>query len=329
MKIKNSMKMIALSVVASTLFVGCGSSDDSTSTPMAPTVLTGTFVDTPAQGLGYETATQSGFTDASGHFKYIAGEEVEFKLGNLFLGKGTASGLVTPYTISDNNNTATNIALLLQNFDNNRTDGILNISALKDFNLSDFNISSSAGTIEGQLTTLLATGSFQTIRGGTDFGLLDGATVKAAMDSYLDANAIKYDKKFTQAYLDKNYFYTVDSKGPRIEYFNNGQLYFAGDSYNDDNGVLVVGAGYDGVFNIDGSGVATYTLEDGNIITNFEGDGKLLKISSKIVEITETSITVLGTVTESNIADYPVGMTKTEIWYTDKETAVNANLITN
>ena len=86
-------------VVISTLgFVGCGGGGGS-STPTDDTQI-GTFVDAPVKGLKYVTTTQNGFTNDKGEFKYKAGEKVEFKLGNLSLGKVEAGGLITPYTIA-------------------------------------------------------------------------------------------------------------------------------------------------------------------------------------------------------------------------------------
>ena len=312
MKIKNSMKMIALSVVASTLFVGCGSSSDDAVTQVTPP-LTGTFVDAPVQGLDYQTPTQSGVTDKDGHFKYKAGEDVEFKLGNLSLGKGTGSPFVTPYDLAENNDTvATNIALVLQNCDNDRTDTILNVDKLKDFNFSDFDLSKSNADLETKLTTLLASADFQTVRGGTAFGLLNTTTVKTAMDSYIQDNSVKYDKKFTQSFLDTHDFYVTDVEyGSQIQRFNNGELYYAGDSYTDDNGVFVQGAGFDGIFNIDGSGVATYTIDNG--IVSIAYDGGSFIVTTKILNISDNFIEVFQQASN--------GKTRTVKWYTDKQAA--------
>ena len=60
-------------------------------------VLTGVFTDSAVEGLTYTTATQSGVTDASGTFKYQAGESVVFSIGNFQLGEGgTAAAAMTP-----------------------------------------------------------------------------------------------------------------------------------------------------------------------------------------------------------------------------------------
>ena len=90
------IKYLGLSLIAATAlgFSGCGSSGSSGSS--SDTTQTGTFVDAPVQGLNYSTATQSGVTDSSGHFKYKSGETVTFKIGNLTLGSLNAKKTITP-----------------------------------------------------------------------------------------------------------------------------------------------------------------------------------------------------------------------------------------
>ncbi|MGZ8556399.1 MAG: hypothetical protein ACXWVX_08480, partial [Sulfuricurvum sp.] len=155
-------KALVLSCAATVAFVGCGGGSDSTST--APVVATGTFVDAPVQGLKYTTATQTGYTDSNGTYKYVAGEQIEFFLGNLSLGKVTASALTTPYTmagdtnISNPSDKAKNIAMLLQNFDANRSDSaLLDVSNLKDHNFSDVNLSVTTAAMETKIAALLTT----------------------------------------------------------------------------------------------------------------------------------------------------------------------------
>jgi len=189
-----SKKNIVLStaVVISLGLTGCGGGGGSSSGTTTPTK-TGVFADAPVEGLSYKTATQSGFTDAQGHFKYKDGETVEFKLGTLLLGKGKAGAFVTPYTISDNNNTiATNIAMVLQNFDANRSNTqVLNLSKLKDFNFSahditrDINISATPSALQSQLYDSLTTGSFPSKLDDTNLTLITETKVKAHMDDYI------------------------------------------------------------------------------------------------------------------------------------------------
>ncbi len=305
MKSNGSLKIITLSLIASVMFIGCGESTSSDSTP--PVTSTGTFIDAPVQGLSYKTATQSGFTDASGHFKYVAGEDVEFKLGTLSLGKGTAGALLTPYTISDNNDTATNIALLLQNFDGNRSNaGVLDLSKLQDYDFADVNLSVAPSAMEVEIPNLISAISSNPAFGAsfldTNTTLIDAVAVKTAMDTYIDDNSMKYDKKFTQLFLDNNDFYmsSTDNGAYRNKY-RNGDIYFAGDEIGD--------AAWDSNFTTPSS---TYTLVDGKINAMFStGENVIFEIK----EITNKYVKVIGKLVG---AETSIEST----WYMSKEAAV-------
>ncbi len=197
-------------VLAALLFSGCGGGSDSTSNSGTST---GIFADAPVQGLSYKTATQSGFTDAQGQFKYKAGETVEFKLGTLSLGKGKAGALVTPYTIADNNTTAINIALVLQNFDANRSNTqVLDLSKLKDYNFTDdINITAAPSALQTKLSTLLSTGSFQTKVDDTNLTLLTETEVKNNMDAFIGNYTTENLKMFTETYIAGKTFYGLYS----------------------------------------------------------------------------------------------------------------------
>ncbi|MDF1884330.1 hypothetical protein JHD49_10285 [Sulfurimonas sp. SAG-AH-194-C21] len=319
MKITNSIKMTALSAIVSTLIVGCGGGSDDTSTVVIPpnstptvvnSVLTGTFVDVPVQGLAYKTLSQSGFTDAKGKFNYLAGEEIEFMLGDLSLGKGSADALVTPYTISDDNDTATNIALLLQNFDSDRTNNtLLDLSKLRDYNFTanDFNLSATTATIKAKIDTLFADNDFASYRDASNNSVIDATTVKSNMDAFITSNSIVYDKKFTQAYLGSHVFYSrVDGTPDLFETrFIDGKVQAVGG-----NNIVQT----------------TYELKDGKLIQLYIGNGIRFKISYVITSISGTSITVLATVIESTglTAETAVGSIKSEIIYTNKVAAKNA-----
>ena len=212
--------------LAAVLFSGCGGGSSSSGTTTSSTQ-TGTFADAPVQGLSYKTATQSGFTDAQGQFKYKDGETVEFKLGTLFLGKGKAGALVTPYTIAGNNTTAINIALVLQNFDANRSNSqVLDLSKLKDYNFTsdDINITAAPSALQTKLSTLLSTGSFQTKVDDTNYTLLTETEVKTNMDDYIHKYETEHSKVTTPTkaeIINKNtvpYTVTYDNKlnGQRV-----------------------------------------------------------------------------------------------------------------
>lgn len=213
-------KALVLSCVATVAFVGCGGGSDSTATATTPLVAvqTGTFVDAPVQGLKYVTLTQTGYTDENGTYKYVNGEQIEFFMGNLSLGKGLASALMTPYTMAGDTNIsapsdkAKNIAMLLQNFDANRSDSaVLDLRQLKDHNFSDVNLSATTANMESKITALLGT------LGGlidSSHPLINATMASTAMVNYITSNALKNDKKFTQAYLSGKTFYVVSHWDP-------------------------------------------------------------------------------------------------------------------
>ena len=225
MKTSKYLKLSIAGITALTLGLsGCGSSDDDTSSSATQT---GTFVDSPVQGLHYQTATQNGFTDASGTFKYVTGETVEFKLGNLSLGKAIAGNIVTPYTISDNNDTATNIALLLQNFDGNRSNaGILDLSKLQDYNFStsDFNLSATPATMKAKIETIFADNSFATYRDNTNNTVLGETDVVTNMNTYIDSLPTYTEDTSTAGINDivGKTFYSIDT-----EYIEHGDAYYS------------------------------------------------------------------------------------------------------
>ena len=270
----NKFKFLSISVTVATLmFTGCGSSSSDTDTQTITTDNTqiGTFIDAPVKGLSYKTATQSGLTDENGSFKYISGETVEFKLGDLSLGSTTAISIVTPYTISDNNTTATNIAMLLQNFDSNRSDtAILDLSKLKDYNFSNINLNSSNSDVESQLTTLLATGEFQTYVDDSNLTLVNSAHATNTMNNYLAINSedttndvvtptISVESGFTEEWLDGRTLWLVwmdNETGQKTEvkatFSNNTITYYSLDgdkimeeSYTIIDGILSVGSNND------------------------------------------------------------------------------------
>jgi len=96
-------------------FVGCNSDSETASAQ----VQTGYLYDDIVGGLEYTTATQSGVTGADGSFKYVAGEKVTFKLGNITLGKATAAA--TTLTLFD-------LAQAGQNSDGTPTDEVANMA---------------------------------------------------------------------------------------------------------------------------------------------------------------------------------------------------------
>ena len=208
-----SMISVATAVVLSMTGCGGGGSGSSTSATQ-----TGTFVDAPVQGLYYKTATQSGYTNSQGQFHYKPGETVTFKLGTtLVLGSAKAGAFITPYTIShDNNNTAINIAMVLQNFDGNRSNTkVLNLSKFKNANLTadDINITAPNITVQKKINDLLSTSSFQKYIDDANRTLIPATQAKTNMNNYININ--KYDLK--KLFVGKTYYIAINSDPHHVE----------------------------------------------------------------------------------------------------------------
>lgn len=107
-------------------------SSDSTS---VPAVMTGVFVDDKVEGLTYrcDSDSKDKRTNINGEFTCKTGDKITFKFGDLVLGKVDFSAIVTPYTLTDDDEySAVNIARLLQTADNdnNPDNGIILDDAL-------------------------------------------------------------------------------------------------------------------------------------------------------------------------------------------------------
>ncbi len=200
----NKFNVLASSCLLAGFLVACGGSSSSDSSGGGNSSLeTGRFVDAPVKGLHYETATQNGYTNEKGEFKYKAGEEVEFKLGkDLSLGKVTAGGLITPYTMANvavgtDDNKATNIALLLQNLDNDRSDGFLDVSKLEDVSLkNDFDLSVAPTTMENEISTKLNDSAFtDKYIEEANPSVITVAKAKADMKKFVELAQKEQDKK--------------------------------------------------------------------------------------------------------------------------------------
>ena len=316
---KNGLfKMVSATTLAGLMFVGCGggsSSGSSSSTPTAPTTLTGTFIDAQVKGLHYKTATQEGDTNEAGEFKYLAGETIEFKLGNLSLGSVNADSLITPYTlagdtdISNPSDKAVNIALLLQNFDADRTDGMLDVLKLKDMDLSTFSLSDTPLNNEGKISTKFADNNFVTTSGVLTPTLIDAQTAKTNLKNNVALSAIKYNKKFTQAYLDQVTLYIVENEdgyGNSVPSYILSKQFRNGIGYGDESGTPGGGSGFEnwGTYSIDENGVIKFTSSN--------GDGSYqLKINAVYTDYIE----IYGSEDDGKTWEHA------ENWYTDKSKA--------
>lgn len=89
--------------------------------PTDTAVLNGVLIDSAVMGVNYSTDTQSGVTDDSGAFDYLAGEQITFSIGTLQFPAVAAQEVISPVDLAVGSNdptaTTTNIARLLQSLD--------------------------------------------------------------------------------------------------------------------------------------------------------------------------------------------------------------------
>lgn len=139
------------------------------------TVVQGVLLDAEVGGVRFETPTQSGVTDTTGTFDYVAGEVISFYIGDILLGSTTGTDTITPINFvpgasDEMNQHVTNILRFIQSLDSDSdlTNGI-QISAasrtaligqLLDFSLSktDFEnaFNSLSGAVLGGVTLVSA-----------------------------------------------------------------------------------------------------------------------------------------------------------------------------
>lgn len=121
MKLKN----VLLAFAVATAMAGCDD-DNTTSTTTSTTTatkLTGVFLDSAVGGLTYKSSacTINCVTNAKGEFDYQDGDEVEFMIGDLSLGKVKGAAKVYPNDVTGESNLfgerAVRVARLLQTLD--------------------------------------------------------------------------------------------------------------------------------------------------------------------------------------------------------------------
>lgn len=133
---KNINPLVGCAVVLSSTFLmsacggGGGDSGDTTTSNVAPpssATKTGVLLDSAVSNISYQTATQSGTTNANGEFSYQDGETVTFSIGNLTFPATTAGTVITPVSMagaaSITDTQANNIARLLQSLDEDGNPG--------------------------------------------------------------------------------------------------------------------------------------------------------------------------------------------------------------
>ena len=84
-------------------------------------VLTGVLLDSPVEGVTFQTATQSGVTNVAGEFQYQAGEMVTFSVGDIVLGTAKGADIITAVELTGSfdptDQAAINLLVFLQSID--------------------------------------------------------------------------------------------------------------------------------------------------------------------------------------------------------------------
>jgi hypothetical protein len=204
-------------IVSACFIVACNDSgrpDVFASIP-TPTTTTGVFLDAPVANVDFETATQSGVTNAQGEFVFVDGETVTFSIGDLDFPPVTAGQTVTPLEIAQtndpNNRQVVNMVRLLQTLDQDGdpsngitvTDTAKGLASAVDFDVPEADFESNAAVTNliinaGQDTPPLALISKETAlrnfegtlldQGDIEFATLVGVWVPA--DSEMDENDV-------------------------------------------------------------------------------------------------------------------------------------------
>ena len=140
--------LVALTLVLTNCGGGGGGNGDGDggSSDTGDNVQQGVFLDSAVEKIDYQTATQSGETDADGTFNYMSGETVTFSIGDLAIGSAPGQDTVTPVDIvpgatDETDPTVTNITIFLLGLDEDGdpSNGILITDDIADI-VSDYDI---------------------------------------------------------------------------------------------------------------------------------------------------------------------------------------------
>lgn len=259
--------LIILGLLTLIVLTACGSSGsknsgtDSNTNSEQPTetcsLCRGTFVDSPVQGLLYETDTLSGTTDLNGEFDYLPGETVEFFVGSISIGSGNAAAIMTPSDLttidgSENVYHKRNVIQFLQTLDDDGdpSNGILLREDIAEFTLGidiDFDVTTPAFESDPGVLTV--------VRNATDVShLINFRNAAAHYFSSLTSYGISLGAEQT-LYVELRFNLDANETPPAIigtNYTTNGSAI----------GEAQVGAGNGYI-----AEVATITLNDGTIRT--------------------------------------------------------------
>ena len=138
--IQRAVARLPFVIVTTTLALSqAGCFDGSSGSSKRDNTRTGVFVDSPVEGLRYDSGSREGVTDAQGTFEYRGSESVVFHIGEFKLGEAQGAEVLTPLDLVPGaedhaHHAVTNIAVLLQTLDEdgNASNGITITPAIAD-----------------------------------------------------------------------------------------------------------------------------------------------------------------------------------------------------
>lgn len=198
------MKIQFSVALCSMLLAGC-SSDSSTTTDSNSeaqnTTLTGVFVDSQVGGVSYRTESQSGTTNKNGEYSYLSGEAVIFSIGSLDFPEQNGQQIITPISMSPSNsiedNTAINIAVLLQSLDDDYiAENGINIlpEAAMSASQLDFSMAPEDFSVNTDVVNFVAnSGSVNSVVIDRDSAVrhLSNSTARSAEEIYAESRGLK------------------------------------------------------------------------------------------------------------------------------------------
>ncbi|MEA2072085.1 MAG: hypothetical protein U9O86_00745, partial [Campylobacterota bacterium] len=164
-------------------------------------------------------------------------------MGNISLYSTKATSIITPYTLAGDFQSesamkkVTNMALILQNLDNNRSDDILDVSNFKEHHFDNLDLNDSTTNTEIKLNTLLSDSSIRPYLDSNDTSLIDSSTALDHMNTNINTHGKvnTYSSNFRSKGESKDseeLHYIVNAWAPQGHEFQAHNQYRAMATYN-------------------------------------------------------------------------------------------------
>ncbi|SHG68787.1 hypothetical protein SAMN05444483_12221 [Salegentibacter echinorum] len=120
---ENKITKSLILIIVAFIFLRCSTDDNGENLSSQPEEHIGVFLDSPVEGLFYESESFSGYTDAKGQFSYAEGEQIVFFVGDIKIGSAVGQEEITPISIASTSDATLeskevkNIAAFLQTLD--------------------------------------------------------------------------------------------------------------------------------------------------------------------------------------------------------------------